>query len=256
MVLRFLVIIGILFFSVGSVQASHKQPDRDYNTRYNNYDDDGFRRGNKFRNQDDKRDYRWRRHHRHDDYKRYPRATKRHRKQHKKIAKARKRYFERYRKHHHYRQLPAWAHHCGLPPGLAKRHKIPRAWKRRCLAGQTYYDYRHDFRDDIYADQRVVYRNQPSYQTIYEMDASECKALSIHTAGNVAERVAIGAIFGGILGAAGGAVIGSTGRGGAGRGAATGAIGGAVSGAILGGILASNDYRHDYNRCMRERGHW
>jgi outer membrane lipoprotein SlyB len=272
MVLRFLVIIGILFFSVGSVQASHKQPDKDYNTRYDKYDNDddgfrrennirydrrnddnGFRRENNYRNKHNKRDYRWRRHHRQDQYKK---AAKHHRKQHKKVAKARKRYYENYRKHSHYRELPAWAHRCGLPPGIAKRHKIPRGWKRRCLAGQKYYDHRHDFRDDIYAEQRVVYRDQPAYQTVYEMDTSECEAQSIHTAGNVAEGVAIGAVFGGIIGAAGGAIIGSTGRGGAGRGAATGAIGGAVGGAVLGGILASNDYKHDYNQCMRERGHW
>jgi hypothetical protein len=139
---------------------------------------------------------------------------------------------------------------------LAKRHKIPFGWKRRCLAGQKYYDYRDEFRDDIYAEQRVVYRNQPSYQTIYEMDAAECKAQAIHTSGDVAEGVAIGAVFGGIVGAAGGAIIGSTTQGGAGRGAATGAIGGAVGGAVLGGILASNEYRSDYNRCMSERGHW
>jgi outer membrane lipoprotein SlyB len=254
MFLRFLVIIGILFFSVGSVQASHKQPDKDYNNRYKKYDndDDGFRRENNYRNKHNKRDYRWRRHHRHDHYK----ASRHHHRQNKKIAKAQRRYYKNYRKHRHYRQLPAWAHHCGLPPGLAKRHKIPRGWKRRCLAGQKYYDHRHDFRDDIYAEQRVVYRDQPSYQTIYEMDASECEALSIHTAGNVAEGVAIGAVFGGILGAAGGAIIGSTGRGGAGRGAAAGAIGGAAGGAVLGGILASNEYKRDFNQCMRERGHW
>ena len=254
MVLRFFVIIGILFFSVGSVQASHKQPDKDYNTRYNKYDndDDGFRRENNFRNKHNKRDYRWRRYHRQDHHK----AAKHHRKQHKKVAKARKRYYEKYRKHNHYRELPAWAHRCGLPPGIAKRHKIPRGWKRRCLAGQKYYDHRHEFRDDIYAEQRVVYRDQPAYQTVYEMDASECEAQSIHTAGNVAEGVAIGAVFGGIIGAAGGAVIGSTRHGGAGRGAATGAIGGAFGGAVLGGILASNEYQYDYNQCMRERGHW
>ena len=134
MVLRFLVIIGILFFSVTSVQASHKQPDKDYNIRYdrqNDDDDDGFRRENNYRNKHDKRDYRWRRHHRQDQHKRHHKATKHHRKQHKKIAKARKRYFKHYRKHHHYRELPVWAHRCGLPPGIAKRHKIPRGWKRR-----------------------------------------------------------------------------------------------------------------------------
>ncbi|MGV7220910.1 MAG: hypothetical protein ACQ9MH_05255 [Nitrospinales bacterium] len=259
MFFRFLIVLGILLFSVGSVQASHK--DRDYNrgqdNRYDRYDndDDGYKRNNNYRRGNE---YRWwrRQHQGHNHYKGHKKAAKQHRKEHKRLIKARRNYFKQYRKHRHYNQLPAWAHHCGLPPGIAKRHKIPRRWERRCRAGQKYYDYRDEFRNDIYADQRVVYRDQPSYQTIYEMDASECKAQAIHTSGNVAERVAIGAVFGGIIGAAGGAIIGSTTRRGAGRGATTGAIGGALGGAVLGGILASNDYQHDYNRCMSERGHW
>jgi len=260
MFFRFLIIIGVLFFSVGPVQASHM--DRDYNrgndNRFDRYDDDddGYRREKDFHYE---REYRWRKHQRHDAKKRFKahkKTAKQRHKGHKKIAKHRKHHFKHYKKHHHHHQLPEWAHHCGLPPGLAKRHKIPRSWERRCRSGQKYYDYRQEFREDVYAKQRVVYQDQPSYQTIYEMDSAECEAQAIHTSGNVAEGVAIGAVFGGIIGAAGGAIIGSTGHGGAGSGAATGAIGGAIGGAVIGGILASNEYKHDYNQCMRQRGHW
>lgn len=251
MAFRFLMIIGILLFSAGVVQAEH---------RGREYDGDRDNRNEREKDYRFESEYGWGRDHiKH--IKQGRKAFKKHEKKHKKlnkhIRKEHKKYHKHYAKHRHYQELPEWAHRCGLPPGLAKRHKIPRGWERRCRAGQKYYDHRDDFRRDVYSEQRVIYREQPSYQTVYEMDASECKVVALRSAGNIAEKAAIGAVFGAIIGAAGGAIIESTRRGGdAGRGAVSGAVGGAVGGAVLGGILASNEYKHDFSQCMRQRGHW
>jgi len=265
MAFRLLIIIGVLFFSAGPALAEHRGGDYDRDNRYET--DDYYGREKDYHYERERRDER-RLKHAEKRFKEERKADRKHHKLHRKLEKKhwkfnkkagehRKRYYERYNKHRHHVELPEWAHHCGLPPGLARRHKIPHGWEERCRSGQKYYDYREEFRQDVYSDQRVIYRNQPSYQTVYEMDASECKVSAIRSAGHVAERVAIGAVFGAIIGAAGGAIIESTRRGGdAGRGAATGAVGGAVGGAVLGGILASNDYKRDFRRCMEQRGHW
>jgi len=174
--------------------------------------------------------------------KKHDKGKKKHHKKHKKHTR-----------HKHYQELPKWAHECGLPPGLAKQHKMPPGWEKKCRSGKRYYEYEDEFRRDVYSGGQVG-RNHPSYQTVYEMDAADCKVNGIHRSGNIAEGAAKGAVYGVLIGAATGAIIGSS-HGDAGGGAVAGAAGGAVGGALLGGILASRDYKDIYGDCMRRRGH-
>ncbi|MGV7220564.1 MAG: hypothetical protein ACQ9MH_03440 [Nitrospinales bacterium] len=168
-----------------------------------------------------------------------------------------KKHHKKHKKHHKHHpfagsSLPAWAHDCGLPPGLAKQNKVPPGWERKCKAGYKYYDHEAEFREEVYRGQTgPITQSSPVYKTIYEMDDSDCKVKSITSAGDIAVGVAKGAVFGGLIGAAGGAIYGAT----TDANTADSTITGAAGGAVLGGILASNDYKSRYRKCMRNRGH-
>ncbi len=174
-------------------------------------------------------------------------------KKQEKWEKKRHKKHKKHSRHKHYQELPGGAHECGLPPGLRKQHKIPPGWEKKCRSGKKYYNHEREFRNDVYSGGQVG-QNHPSYQTVYEMDAADCKVYGIERSGNVAEGAAMGAVYGVLIGAATGAIIGST-QGDAGGGAVSGAAGGAIGGAVLGGILASRDYQDIYRDCMRRRGH-
>lgn len=152
-----------------------------------------------------------------------------------------------------------WARKCGLPPGLAKQGKIPPGWEKKCRSGHKYYEHEDEFRGEVYKTPGELERidvNSPSYQTVYAMDEAACKVKALKSAGNIVEGVAIGAVYGGLIGAAGGAVIEAVRKdGNVKQGVIAGAAGGAAGGAILGGVLSSNDYKSDYLRCMKHRGH-
>ena len=165
------------------------------------------------------------------------------------------------KKHHHKHpfagsSLPAWAHDCGLPPGLAKQDKVPPGWETKCKSGHKYYEHEAEFREEVYRGQTgPIPPSSPVYKTIHEMDDSDCKVKSITTAGDIAVGVAKGAVFGGLIGAAGGAIYGAATDAEVSDSAIVGGAGGAAGGAVLGGILASNDYKSSYRKCMRNRGH-
>ncbi|MCH8208224.1 MAG: hypothetical protein IIA62_04080 [Nitrospinae bacterium] len=156
--------------------------------------------------------------------------------------------------------LPAWAHDCGLPPGLAKQNKIPPGWEKKCRGGIKYYDHEHEFRQELMNFYGIsagvsVTAGSPAYQTLHAMDESHCQVKSVTSAGGVLEGAAVGAVYGGLIGAAGGAVIGSaTGRD-VGDSAMSGAGTGALTGAVIGGIIGSQEYKSSYKNCMRHRGH-
>lgn len=227
---RFLLIVGFLLIFAGAAQADPKWWDHD---RYEDYRYEREYRGDGHRSKHQKKHYK-------DERK----AAKKHYKQHLKEHQKLHRYYQS-----HHSGLPEWARRCGFPPGLAKRHKIPRGWEHRCRSGQMYYEHRREFRQDLYVEYPVIYDDQPSYQTVYEMDAADCKVHALHSAGDIAEGVALGAVFGGLIGA----VIGSTRHDG---GAGAGAVSGAAGGAVIGGILASGGYERDFRQCMKRRGHW
>lgn len=160
------------------------------------------------------------------------------------------------KRHPHAQRYPHWARGCGLPPGLAKQGKIPPGWEVKCRSGKKYYQHEAEFKREVYGDYHEVDHEHPYSKTVYEMDAADCKVKALNSAGGVAEGVAKGAVFGGLIGAAGGAIIEAVRKDGdVADGAIIGGAGGAAGGAVLGGILASNEYKDDYRRCMKRRGH-
>lgn len=156
--------------------------------------------------------------------------------------------------------LPAWAHDCGLPPGLAKQNKIPPGWEKKCRGGYKYYDHQSEFRQELLNFYGIslgvsIPVGTAAYQTLHAMDETHCQVKSMTSASGVLEGAAVGAVYGGLIGAAGGAIIGSATGHDVGDSALSGAGTGALTGAVIGGIIGSQEYKSSYSNCMHHRGY-
>lgn len=87
----------------------------------------------------------------------------------------------RSRLHPNYRELPDWAHHCALPPGLTDLHLMPPGWQIKCRAGKKYYEHEEEYRLDLPLDTKYQRLKSPYYFTLLVMDHAFCRAKSIRS---------------------------------------------------------------------------
>ena len=157
--------------------------------------------------------------------------------------------------------LPVWAHDCGLPPGLAKQNKIPPGWEKKCRSGIKYYDHKQAFRQELFNFYGIsvgtnVKAGSPIYRSLQSMDEADCQVTSVASVGDVLEGAAVGAVYGGLIGAGTGAVVGAVTDNDIGDSAVYGAGAGALTGTVVGGIVGSQEYKNDYDNCMKNRGYY